>query len=188
MVEEKELFFKYNMKPTECRVKDDSLNKDLLRGNISWEEPKVQREVLLLLHGSYKCNLKCIYCENQHLRTEYQGAVMSEDMVREIVEKLGPYLREVTWHGGEPLLLPRNLIIALEEEKKSHNLHFMTTLQTNSVLLDKEMVDFLDSYDIQFGTSFDGLKNSISRGQASTDSILRCIKEFPHRIGFIGVT
>ena len=62
------------------------------------------------------------------------------------------------------------------------------SLQTNSVLLDEETLKFLDEYEIQFGTSFDGIDNSVSRGELSTKSILRCLEQFPHRIGFIGVT
>lgn len=185
---EQELFFKYNMVPTETRTKDTSLDKDLYEGNITWREPIVRRQILLLLHGSYKCNLNCIYCENQHLRSSYKGAVISEELVREIVEKLGDSINEVTWHGGEPLLLPKSLLSILEEEKNRLGYDFITSLQTNSLLLDEETVAFLDKYDIKFGTSFDGINNSISRGKASTDSILRCIEKYPERIGFIGVT
>lgn len=185
---DRELYFKYNMVPTDRRVKDAQLSQDLRDNKILWTEPTLCTKVLLLLHGSYACNLNCIYCENQHLRTAYHNAHMTEDTVREIVEKLGKNLSEVTWHGGEPLLLDKSLLIALEEEKKKHRLNFITSLQTNSLLLDQDMVDFLDQYNIDFGTSFDGINNTSSRGKASTDSILRCLKEFPHRIGFIGVT
>ena len=32
---------------------------------------KVYNKILILLHGSYKCNSNCIYCENHCLREEY---------------------------------------------------------------------------------------------------------------------
>lgn len=185
---DKELFFKYNLLPTDRYPYDDELSGKIQRGEIKWQEPTPIHDILLLLHGSYACNLQCIYCENQHLRTAYNNATISEDIVSQIVEKLGSHLKEVTWHGGEPLVLPKSLLILLEDEKKKYNLDFKTTLQTNSVLLDKETLDFLDQYDIQYGTSFDGINNTTSRGKASTDAILRTLRDFPHRVGVIGVT
>lgn len=187
-MEEKKLFLKYNMVYTHGSCKDAELTRKIRQGKIEYTRRDPRTKILLLLHGSYKCNLHCIYCENQHLRSEYRGVTISEDMVREVVEKLGDHLNEVTWHGGEPLVLPRNLLVALEEEKLKQGFDFTTSLQTNSVLLDSEMLDFLDKYDIQVGTSFDGLTNSDSRGVKSTEAILRCLKEFPHRVGFICVT
>lgn len=175
------------MKPTESLVKNEDLDSKLYYNLVEWGEPLVRRKILLLLHGSYRCNLKCIYCENQHLRSEYKGVTISEDMVREIVEKLGPALNEVTWHGGEPLLLPKSLLRALEEEKVKYGLDFTTTLQTNSVALDEETEEFLSRYGIKYGTSFDGLQNDISRGNLSTESILRGLSK-PNSVGFISVT
>lgn len=185
---DQELFFKYNYQNTDRCKKNDELTKKLYNGEIQWEKDKEREKLLILLHGSYACNLKCIYCENQHLRSEYVGTTIKEDIVRQVVQKLGSHIREVTWHGGEPLLLSEDLLVALEEEKKKYNLNFVTTLQTNSLLLSKEKLKFLDNLGIEFGTSFDGLDNNDSRGEASTKSILRCIDEFPGRIGFISVT
>ena len=172
-----ELFLKYNMKDTSDMGKTEELNRKLFNGEITWSNPRLPTKFLLLLHASYKCNANCVYCENQHLRSEYRNAIMEESMVREIVEKLGPAIREVTWHGGEPLMLPDNLFIALEDEKKKRCYCFTTTLQTNSILMTKEKADFLNKLGIQTGTSFDGLRNTISRGEKSTEAILRCIDE-----------
>lgn len=144
-------------------------------------------KLLLLLHGSYACNASCIYCENQHLRSEYQGAVISEELVREVVQKLGPILREVTWHGGEPLLLPDNLLEALEDEKKKWGYSFVTSLQTNSILFSKKKA-LIDRLGIVVGTSFDGLNNDVSRGCRSTEAVLSRLSEDGKGVGFIAVT
>ena len=186
--DDQRLFFKYNCQNTRDRCKDEILTRQLYNEEIQWPDDQEHDKLLVLLHGSYACNLKCIYCENQHLRSEYVGAVISEDLVQQLVRKLGPRLREVTWHGGEPLLLSEDLLLTLENEKKKYGYDFRTSLQTNSLLLSKEKVKFLDDLGISFGTSFDGLDNSLSRGEASTNSILRCLEEFPDRIGFIAVT
>ena len=71
---------------------------------------KVYNKILILLHGSYKCNSNCIYCENHCLREEYLNAIISKDILDQIIEKLGPIIREITWHGGEPLLLSEDLL------------------------------------------------------------------------------
>ena len=183
---DKELFFKYNMKDTIGRIKDEKLTEDLLQGKISYSKPRLADKILLLLHGSYACNSKCVYCENQHLRSEYKGAVISEELVREVVQKLGPILKEVTWHGGEPLMLRENLIIALEDEKKKLGLDFVTSLQTNSILY-SEKKELLDRLGIRVGTSFDGLYNDVSRGKRSTEAILTELKN-GDELGFISVT
>lgn len=184
---DQELFFKYNYQNTNGRKKDEKLTEQLYNGEITFREDKEKKDLLVLLHGSYACNLKCIYCEHQHLRSEYVGAMITKDVLKMIVERLGSHIREITWHGGEPLLIPEELISYLEELKKQNNVDFTTTLQTNSVLLTKEKLEFLDSLGIKFGTSFDGLYNDESRGTLSTQSILRCLDEFPDRFGFISV-
>lgn len=184
---DKDLFMKYNMVPTYGMKKNEALTKRLQNGDIKFEEPKINKQILLLLHANYTCNLSCIYCEHQHLRKDYRNAVMSEDMVREIVYKLGPILRNVTWHGGEPLLLPDAMFEALEQEKQKFGYHFETMLQTNAVNLTPDKLAMLDRLGIMIGTSFDGLNNSVSRGEKSTEAILRLLKECPDRVSFIAV-
>lgn len=182
-----DLFLKYNLKPTYGAQKDEALSKGLFAGEFSFKTPRVHDKFLILLHASYKCNANCIYCENQHLRSGYLNAVMDESMVREVIDKFGPSIREVTWHGGEPLMLPESHFVALEEEKKKRGLTFPTTLQTNSILMTKEKHEFFDSLGIKTGTSFDGIRNTTSRGQKSTEAIMRCIDE-GLACGFITVT
>lgn len=147
---------------------------------------KIRPGVLLLLHGNYTCNASCIYCEHGELRKEYKDKIIEEQTVREIVQKLGPILREVTWHGGEPLLLPESLFEALEDEKKKRGYNFETTLQTNSILLTEDKQKFLENLGINWGTSFDGLYNNDSRGKLSTDGIFSLI-ERKKKLGFITV-
>ena len=174
------------MKDTRGRCKDEALAEELYLEKISYRNPVLCSKILLLLHGSYACNCSCIYCENGSLRSEYKGVVISEELVREVVQKLGPILKEVTWHGGEPLLLPENLLEALEDEKSKLGFDFVTSLQTNSILY-SEKKDLLDRLGIRVGTSFDGLNNDGSRGKNSTEAILSQIAS-GSGIGFIAVT
>ena len=184
---DKQLFLKYNMVPTGWCKKTPELIRAIKQGEISWREPPIHKSVLLLLHANYTCNCQCIYCEHQHLREEYRNAIMPEAMVREVVDKLGPILRNVTWHGGEPLLLPETTIAALEDEKQKMGFSFETMLQTNGINLSMDKLAFLDSLGIIIGTSFDGLHNDASRGVKSTEAMLRLLRDVPERMHFISV-
>lgn len=183
---DKELFLKYNNVDTKNYIKNEDLDKKLFNGEIK-KNTYLEPGWIVLLHASYACNANCIYCENHSLREKYNNAIMSEDIVRQVVKKLGSNLRTLTWHGGEPLLLPESLFIAAEDEKKKHGFTFTTNLQTNSILLTPQKKEFLDSLGIYYGTSFDGLYNTRNRGEKSTEAILRRInQEGP--LGFINVT
>lgn len=184
---DKELFLKYNIKDTRGLNKNENLDQILFNEQIQDKPLKEHTSILLLLHGSYACNCACVYCENQHLRHEHGVEIMSEEMVERIVRVFGNRLREVTWHGGEPLLLPESLIEKLNYERDKNQLDFDITLQTNSILLSPEKVEFLNRLGIQYGTSFDGINNDISRGKKSTAGILDLISrgQCP---GFIAVT
>lgn len=185
--DDQRLFFKYNNCDTRGYIKNENLDYLLCTNTFPRPEDKEHAKISVMLHGTYACNLKCIYCENQHLRDEYVGAVISDEIIKQVVSKLGSHIGHVLWHGGEPLLLPERTLSLLEEEKQRHNLHFPTGLQSNGVLLTKEKVAFLDRLGLSYGTSFDGLDNDNSRGTLSTKGMLRYINEFPERANFISV-
>jgi len=184
---DKELFLKYNMVPTNTYTKDEILTNKLYNNEIKWEPVNLHHDILILLHGSYACNANCIYCENGELRKKYHNKFISKETLRLLIERLGSNIREITWHGGEPLLIPEDTIEYLEELKKEYHYNFPTTLQTNGILLTDEKIDFLDKLNIQWGTSFDGLQNDTSRGKASTQALLRLIKKYPNKTSFICV-
>lgn len=149
---------------------------------------KINNTILVLLHGSYKCNSNCIYCENHKLREHYKNAIITKDILNQLIQKLGPIIKEITWHGGEPLLIPEDLLTYLETIKKENNYSFPTTLQTNGILLDENKYQFLKKLNIKWGTSFDGIYNNISRGEKSTLAILDLIKRYGKEVGFIAVS
>lgn len=184
---DKELFLKYNMVPTSGIPKDADLTNKLFNNEITWPASGINHKLLILLHASYTCNAKCIYCENGELRKKYCGRTITKENLKLLVEKLGKQIREVTWHGGEPLTLPEELLIYLEDLKKEYGCDFTTSLQTNGILLTEEKIKFLKDLGISFGTSFDGIHNDVSRGTASTNAMLRIIKDHPDLTGFICV-
>lgn len=203
MIENKkdfDLFCKYNLYNKNLRTKKDFVTRETILENLyhsSYQQKfdtrrdfyKSPPRFLLLLHGSYACNLNCVYCENNKLRESYRNKVMSEEMAREVIDKLGPVIRELTWHGGEPALLPNSLIAAVEDERQKMGFNFKTSFQTNGVLLNEEKRKFLKDLNIRWGTSFDGLDNDRNRGEKSTQAILNLfsLPEEERPNGFITV-
>lgn len=203
MIENKqefELFCKYNMYNKYVRTKGKEISREKILNDLYYSAYqqrfdtrrdfyKSPQQFLLLLHGSYACNLNCVYCENNKLRESYRTKVISEELALEVVRKLGPVLREMTWHGGEPTLLPDSLLEAVEKEKEKYGFNFKTTLQTNAVAMTEEKRAKLKELNISWGTSFDGLDNDRNRGVASTKAIqeLFALPAEEHPNGFISV-
>ena len=185
---EQQLFLKYNLKNTEQYPKNNVLNKLLFNNTLSFYHFK-NNKWTILLHGSYKCNANCIYCEHGALRKAYGDKIISKELIQQIVYKLGPNAYNITWHGGEPLLLPKDILETLTKEREKYNLNFKITLQTNGILLDTKTEKFLtEDLDIQIGSSFDGLFNTQNRGILSTTKVLDLIERGNiHKIGHICV-
>lgn len=184
---EQNLFFKYNLINTTNYEKNPELDFNLYSEKIKKIIPQSQKRWLILLHGSYACNANCIYCENHALRETYNNAIITPNIIKQIVQKLGPNTREITWHGGEPLLLDESLLKTLYDEKKKFNYDFSITLQTNSINLTPEKEQFLDDIEAHWGTSFDGLVNTKHRGEKSTKAILNLFNRKEIKPGFISV-
>lgn len=183
-----ELFLKYNMIYNQNDKKEQIISD--LYYNTYNTNIKINKDAnwLILLHGTYNCNANCIYCENHVLRETYNNAIIEEDIVRQIVRKLGCKIREITWHGGESLLLPESLLIALKEERDICGFDFKISLQTNGILLTEKKEQFLNSIGIHPGSSFDGLYNTIHRGEKSTEAINNLLNRGnPDGVAFIGV-
>ena len=171
--EEKKLFLKYNSFYTTGYEKNADLNNKLYHNLLKYKDDYIfPRRWLILLHGSYACNANCIYCENHKLREYYGSAIITENIIKQIVYKLGPNIRGIIWHGGEPLLLPKSYFKLLFDLREKLKLNFSLSLQTNSILLTPEMDDFLNKYQYQIGSSFDGIFNTNNRGTDSTNAIL----------------
>lgn len=183
--EEKKLWLKYNhIQPCKVKYKNELLQQldDLqLMDDMS---SHAINNVLVLLHASYECNANCPYCENQFIRYEYKDQVITKELLDQILTKFGSHIREITWHGGEPLLLPEDLLIYLSEQKQKYNLNFPITLQTNGILLEDKL-PLLKKYHIQYGLSYNGIYNTETRGLQSTLAMESILKN-SHR-GFICV-
>lgn len=140
----------------------------------------------LCLHIAHDCNLACKYCFAEE--GEYHGrrAIMSYEVGKKALDFLiansGKRRNlEVDFFGGEPLMnfqVVKDLVKYGREQEKIHDKHFRFTLTTNGILLDEDVMEFVNEEMDNVVLSIDGRKevNDFMRpsrnGKGSYDIIL----------------
>ncbi len=140
----------------------------------------------LCLHIAHDCNLACRYCFAEE--GEYKGgrALMSYEVGKRaldfLIENSGSRRNlEVDFFGGEPLMnfeVVKDLVRYGREQEKLHNKNFRFTLTTNGILLDDEVMEFVNKEISNVVLSIDGRKEVNDRmrpsrnGKGSYDLIL----------------
>lgn len=133
------------------------------------EEFKDKRQTVvkaLCLHIAHDCNLACKYCFAEE--GEYHGrrALMSFEVGKKALDFLvansGSRVNlEVDFFGGEPLMnwdVVKQLVEYGRSLEKEHNKKFRFTLTTNGVLLNDEIMDYLNKEMSNVVLSLDGRK------------------------------
>lgn len=140
----------------------------------------------LCLHIAHDCNLACKYCFAEE--GEYHGrrALMSYEVGKKALDFLvansGNRVNlEVDFFGGEPLMnfqVVKDLVAYGRSLEKPHNKKFRFTLTTNGILLNDDIMEFLNQEMSNVVLSIDGRKkvNDLMRphrgGQGSYDTIV----------------
>jgi len=173
-------------------VKEETLFAMDIYENNSIFKNKNQIIKALCLHVAHDCNLTCGYCFAS--QGEFQGtrSLMSVDTgkraLRYLVENSGNrYNLEVDFFGGEPLMnfnVVKELVEYGRGIEKTHKKHFRFTLTTNGVLLNDEIIDYLNENMDNVVLSLDGRKSvndsmrKFTNGKGSYDVIVPKIKKF----------
>lgn len=120
----------------------------------------------LCLHIAHDCNLACRYCFAEE--GEYKGrrALMSYEVGKKaldfLIQNSGSRRNlEVDFFGGEPLMnfdVVKQLVKYGREQEKIHDKNFRFTLTTNGVLLNDEVIEFLNQEMSNVVLSMDGRK------------------------------
>ncbi len=145
----------------------------------------------LCLHIAHDCNLKCKYCFAEE--GEYHGrrALMSFEVGKKALDFLVANSKsrvnlEVDFFGGEPLMnwqVVKELVAYGRSLEKTHHKKFRFTLTTNGVLLNDEMIDFVNQEMANVVLSVDGRKEVHDKmrplvgGQGSYDLIIPKFKK-----------
>ncbi|MCD7834656.1 MAG: radical SAM/SPASM domain-containing protein [Lachnospiraceae bacterium] len=146
----------------------------------------------LCLHIAHNCNLACRYCFAEE--GEYHGrrALMSFEVGKKALDFLiansgSRRNLEVDFFGGEPLMnwqVVKDLVAYGREQEKIYNKNFRFTMTTNGVLLNDEIMEFLNREMANVVLSIDGrpevhdYMRPFRNGKGSYDLIMPKFKHF----------
>lgn len=151
----------------------------------------------MCLHVAHDCNLRCKYCfasqgdfKGKRLLMDYEVGTKALDF---LLKNSGNRRNlEVDFFGGEPLMnfeLVKKLVDYGRREEKKYNKNFRFTITTNGVLLDDDVMDYINENMDNVVLSLDGRKciNDHMRpainGSGSYDVIVPKFQEFVRRRG-----
>lgn len=151
----------------------------------------------LCLHIAHTCNLNCEYCFAGQGKYHGKDAIMSFEVGKQaldfLVENSGTRKNlEVDFFGGEPLVnfeVVKQLVKYARSIEKENNKHFRFTLTTNGILLNDDVIDFLNEEMDNVVLSLDGRKEVHDRlrkninGDGSYDIIVPKFKKFIEKRG-----
>jgi len=168
-------------------IDDETLfSKDLYEGIVE-NLPSMQTVVkALCLHVTHDCNLACKYCFAEEGEYHGERGLMSLEVGKKaldfIIENSGSRKNlEVDFFGGEPLMnweVVKELVKYGRQREKEANKNFRFTLTTNGMLLNDEVMEFLNKEMSNVVISLDGRKEVNDRmrprrgGQGSYDVIV----------------
>jgi uncharacterized protein len=182
-------FQDYSREDINTRITEiETLEADgLLFSKSSYKMPKCSECVTkaLCLNIAHTCNLECGYCfANQG---SYQEANTNKISTSDILMNFDTAKRcidfviarslkrkniEIDFFGGEPLLnfdLITKVIDYAKQQEKIFDKHFMFTLTTNGLLLDKEKIRYINENIYNVVLSLDGRKEIHDRIRVKKD-------------------
>lgn len=101
-----------------------------------------------------ECNGGCTYCYEKNIRENNKYPPVDIDKIMETLKQLIGNYKQVTIHGGEPLLLGKKNIERLF--KFIHERKGQTGIQTNGILIDDDYLELFKKYNTHVGFSIDG--------------------------------
>ena len=121
----------------------------------------------LCLHIAHTCNLNCSYCFASQGKYQGERALMSFEVGKQafdfLIANSGTRRNlEVDFFGGEPIMnwdVVKQLVAYARSIEKEHNKNFRFTLTTNGMLIDDEIIDFLNKEMSNVVLSLDGRRD-----------------------------
>ena len=140
----------------------------------------------LCLHVAHTCNLNCAYCFASQGRFHGERALMSFEVGKQALDYLVAHSGtrhnlEVDFFGGEPLMnwdVVKQLVHYARSIEKEAGKNFRFTLTTNGMLIDADVIDFVNREMSNVVLSLDGRKEIHDRlrvdykGEGSYDRIV----------------
>ncbi len=129
-------------------------------------KPKDTPIKALCLHVSHDCNLRCKYCFAETGDFGTTRSLMSADVAKAAIDFVIPRSQnrhniEIDFFGGEPLMAWQTVKETVEYANEQAGLHqkqFHFTLTTNGMLLNNEIIDYINQNMDNIVLSLDGRK------------------------------
>lgn len=151
----------------------------------------------LCLNVAHTCNLSCEYCFAKGGKYSGPDAIMTIDVAKKAIDFLlansgSHYNLDIDFFGGEPLLnfdLVKETVDYARSKEEEFNKHFNFTLTTNGLLLDDEVIDYLNKNMKNVVLSLDGRKEKHDQfrktlnGKGSFDAIVPKFQNFVKKRG-----
>ncbi|MCL1988460.1 MAG: radical SAM protein [Firmicutes bacterium] len=140
----------------------------------------------LMIFPTEQCNLRCVYCYEDFPNYQLTSAhydLLKNEILRQINEN-GKKSIVISWFGGEPLLVPNDILNFTQEIKnitEQCEIAFTGAITTNATLLTQDLfLKLVDSgvyvYQITLDGFFHDTQRVFSNGNGSFDLILQNIK------------
>lgn len=165
-------------------------SEDNYRSQLNLEDKKPIVKAMCL-HISHDCNLRCKYCfastgdfgTGRTMMTKEVGF----DAIDLLIEKSGKRKNlEIDFFGGEPLMnfdVVKEIVEYAKEKEKKYGKKFNFTITTNGVLLNDDIIKYIDENMYNIVLSLDGRKEindnmrKTINGKGSYDGIIDKIKK-----------
>ncbi len=156
-------------------------------------------EFVFVLKISKFCNLRCAYCY-EHRELDVRENMRTETLRRLFadIDRFGDHLSacgippkfSFVWHGGEPLLLPRDFYVRVNELQNAHINRFAwrNSVQTNLFSVDRESLKFVSDAGWKLGVSIDfadGVRRNAGR-RDSNAAVMRAAEDLRKSGGRFG--
>lgn len=135
---------------------------------------------MLLVKPTLACNMQCQYCyENKWRNKTHPKVEYDLNAILEVIENYSG--KQITLHGGEPLVLPKS-----DVEKLLAAIHAKigySSIQTNGTLIDDEYIGLFEKYKTHVGISMDGTGelNHYRADEETTSKLFSNILEMRNR-------
>ncbi len=117
----------------------------------------------LILNLTNKCNYRCSYCFQEDNNSKVMSKAVYENAIGLIPKYFNPERCNITFFGGEPLLLFRRIMeMTAYAKQKLKGRHLSFSMTTNGSLLDTQKIGFLVENDFNLIVSLDSFEKTDS--------------------------
>lgn len=122
-----------------------------------------------------QCNLRCTYCsEGNPSDKRYLLEAVCQKMLAGLPELLDfchDRKIDILWHGGEPLVYPREALCRLMDYAQDilSGYHLSFSMQTNGYAVDDDWLEVFRKYSVHVGVSLDGYQELHDQNRRTAD-------------------